>query len=406
MRWAISASVKVRTDGPASPKRRGRPWSHSLPTSTNRAATLRIIALPSSAPLSTYTSHPTSHAIYKYTRHSLSKLQLQSGYSPQPHSRPPSGADRSDPRFLDPKMSTWYSNILTTTTSRISNLQRTLLSSDADGDTEDDTHVCRVLRNYYTEKGRPFPPWLPPDPKAPAPVAPVFGAGQVGSRYGAMNMQGGGATAGQQSSGNALSSLWDSGGGAQSSPAGPASLRSGRTGGITGGSSRNPFAAAAGQQAGAGGAAQARPLPSQRGSYESAGSYGRDGPSPPPGSSGSSAQERLRQKLWGGGSRTGSPPVQQTQVQNRYAGGGAAAAGGGSGGGRTDDYEERFAPGGMYDASGASAGRAGGGSRPFMAANSPWANNEQDYSGGGRPAGGLPSGPRRTGLPSGPRMGR
>jgi hypothetical protein len=293
-------------------------------------------------------------------------------------------------------MSTWYSNILTTTTSRISNLQRTLLSSDADGDTEDDTHVCRVLRNYYTEKGRAFPPWLPPDPKAPAPVAPVFaGQTQVGSRYGAMQGS-------AQQGGNALSSLWDSGNN-QSAQAAPASLRAGRTGGITSGSSRNPFAAG-------GAAAQARPLPSDRGSYDSASSYGRDGASPPPGSSGGSAQERLRQKLWGGGSRTGSPPVQQPQggqAPSRYGGGSAAAAGGG---GRTDNYEERFAPGGMYDASG---GRAGSGDRPFMAANAPWASNEYDYSGGGntggggRSAGGLPSGPRRGGgLPSGPRMGR
>lgn len=314
------------------------------------------------------------------------------------------GADSSG-LLNRPKMSTWYSNILTTTTSRISNLQRTLLSSDADGDTEDDTHVCRVLRNYYTEKGRPFPPWLPPDPKAPTPVAPVFaGQSQVGSRYGAMQ----GGAAGQQS-GNALSSLWDNGGNQGGPATGPASLRSGRTAGITGGASRNPFAAA-GQQGGGGAAAQARPLPNPGGSYESAGSYGREGPSPPPGSSGGSAQERLRQKLWGGGGRTGSPPVQQqAPVQNRYGGGGAAAGGGG---GRTDDYEERFAPGGMYDASPGSGGRAGGGGRPFMAANSPWASNEYEYSGGsntpgsGRSAGGLPSGPRRGGLPSGPRMGR
>lgn len=301
-------------------------------------------------------------------------------------------------------MATWYSNILTTTTSRISNLQRTLLSSDADGDTEDDTHVCRVLRNYYTEKGRPFPPWLPPDPKAPPPVAPVFaGQAQVGSRYGAAQ---------PQSGGNALSSLWDSGGG-QSQPGAPSSLRAGRTRGITGGGNRNPFAAAGGGP----GAAQARPSAQQgqRGSYESASSYGRDTASPGvPGGSGGSAQERLRQKLWGGGSRTGSPAaatsVQQPppQAQSRY---GAAPSAGGGGGGR--DYEERFEPGGKYDAGGGSSGRQGGGEKPFMAANSPWASNEYDYSGGGstggggRSGGGLPSGPRRGGgLPSGPRMGR
>ncbi|KAI5292305.1 hypothetical protein KEM56_006336, partial [Ascosphaera pollenicola] len=52
----------------------------------------------------------------------------------------------------------------------ITKLQRTYFSGEADGDTEDDTHVCRVLRAYYIEKGQHFPSWLPPDPKAPPPV--------------------------------------------------------------------------------------------------------------------------------------------------------------------------------------------------------------------------------------------
>jgi hypothetical protein len=234
-----------------------------------------------------------------------------------------------------------------------------------------------VLRNYYTEKGRPFPPWLPPDPKAPAPVvAPVFaGQTQVGSRYGGITQGGQGQQGG---GGSALSSLWDSGGGGA-----PASLRTGRGG--------NPFAQ---QQAGGGD----RPLPSQRGqSYPSVNVYGRDGPSPPPpgsSSGGFSAQERLKQKLWGGGSRTGSPAsgasVQQPQPQVQGRPGGAAAGGRGGSGyeGSADSYEDRFAPGGRYDPGGgqASGGNAGGG-----------------RSGGG----GLPSGPRGGGgLPSGPRLGR
>ncbi|POR36970.1 Uncharacterized protein TPAR_02828, partial [Tolypocladium paradoxum] len=68
-------------------------------------------------------------------------------------------------------MTSWYSNLLTKTSSQISSLRSTLLASDADGDSEDDTHVCRVLRNYYADKGRPLPPWLPPDPKAAAAAA-------------------------------------------------------------------------------------------------------------------------------------------------------------------------------------------------------------------------------------------
>ncbi|EEY14002.1 predicted protein, partial [Verticillium alfalfae VaMs.102] len=66
-------------------------------------------------------------------------------------------------------MASWYKNILTNTTSQLSSLQSRLLQTENDGDTEDDTHVCRVLRAYYTQEQRPFPGWLPPDPKAPPP---------------------------------------------------------------------------------------------------------------------------------------------------------------------------------------------------------------------------------------------
>ncbi|KAI9728710.1 MAG: hypothetical protein M1828_002816 [Chrysothrix sp. TS-e1954] len=63
-------------------------------------------------------------------------------------------------------MASYLSNVLTNTTSRYNQLRRTLLSDESDGDTEDDSHISRVLRAYYVEKGRPFPPWLPPDPKS------------------------------------------------------------------------------------------------------------------------------------------------------------------------------------------------------------------------------------------------
>ncbi|KAL3957259.1 hypothetical protein ACCO45_007837 [Purpureocillium lilacinum] len=69
-------------------------------------------------------------------------------------------------------MTSWYNNLLTKTTSQISSLRSTLLSSDADGDTEDDTHVCRVLRNYYADKGRPFPPGCLPTQRPPRPRPP------------------------------------------------------------------------------------------------------------------------------------------------------------------------------------------------------------------------------------------
>lgn len=297
-------------------------------------------------------------------------------------------------------MTSWYSQLLTTTTTRITHLQRTLLSGDGDGDTEDDTHVCRVLRNHYTEKGRPFPPWLPPDPKAPPPAAPVYAQqSQVGSRYGGLVSQ---PSAGGGPPG--LSSLWDNNlvGGRQD----PQSLRQGRGApppmrgsDPAPASSRNPFAAAANSRGGDD--VQARPLPSQRaGSYQQAGAYSRDS-----GGSTGSAQDRLKQRLWGG-SKTASPssggpfqPPPQQQQQSRYGGGGS------SGGGSVENYEDRFAPGGMYDASNYGSRGAGGGSdRPFVASNSPWAYDESEYAGGGGGrSGGLPSGPRKGGLPSGPR---
>lgn len=208
-------------------------------------------------------------------------------------------------------MSAWYSNIVGATTSKISNLQRSLLNSEADGDTEDDTHVCRVLRSYYTERGRPFPGWLPPDPKAPPPVAPVYAqTSQVGSRYGGLGQQ-------PQGGGAALSSLWDN----NPAPQGPESqsLRRGRAGNgpamARANDPRNsPFRNSDPMMGGGGDTqVQARPLPSQRaGSHQAAmpSPYGRDaGSAPPTGAAaagGGSAQDRLKQRLWGG-SRTTSP---------------------------------------------------------------------------------------------------
>lgn len=248
-------------------------------------------------------------------------------------------------------MASWYSNILTNTTSRITNL----LGSEADGDTDDDTHVCRILRQYYTENGRPLPNWLPPDPKAPPP-APIIqqNSGPAASRYGAPQ---------QGAQGGGLSSLWDQNRGA------------GRGAGAAAGS-RNPFARNAATPDPA--PVQARPLPSQRaGSVQSNSvDMGAGGG----GGGASSAQDRLRQRLYGGGARTTSPssstgpfapPPQQGGGRSR--GGSAANAGSG-------DYDP-YGPGGQFD----SGSGGGGGNR---------------YGGGG-----LPSGPRRMGgLPSGPRM--
>ncbi|KAK3326304.1 Sec1-binding region of Mso1-domain-containing protein [Apodospora peruviana] len=316
-------------------------------------------------------------------------------------------------------MASWYKDLLTNASTNITKLQRTYFSGDTDGDTEDDTHVCRVLRNYYTEKGQPFPGWLPPDPKAPPPVQPVYASSQsqIGSRYGGLGQQQQGGQQQGGGSGSKLNSLWDNNG--------PASLRQGRGGGQGVASAppqaRNPFTNRLGGDQGSGGV-QPRPLPSQRsGSYQTttAGSvnssaYGRNdsvtSSSAASISSGTSAQEKLKQRLWGG-ARTTSPaaggPFQPPAAQQQSGGGGGSRWGGSSGGGGGGDYEDRFGPGGMYD------GGGGTDSPPVMSANAPWlGGGGYDYSGGGGGGGGrtasrLPSNPRRTGgLPSGPRSGR
>lgn len=88
-------------------------------------------------------------------------------------------------------MTSYWSSLLTTTTSRVASIRQNLLSSENDGDTDDDTHICRVLRSYYTEKGRSFPTWLPPDPKAPPPtiIQPVYAPANPASKYGGPGMQ-------------------------------------------------------------------------------------------------------------------------------------------------------------------------------------------------------------------------
>ncbi|GAB0134538.1 hypothetical protein EsDP_00002904 [Epichloe bromicola] len=251
-------------------------------------------------------------------------------------------------------MTSWYSNILTKTTSQISSLRSTLLSSENDGDTEDDTHVCRVLRNYYTDKGRPLPAWLPPDPKAAVAPQPLYAQSQsqsqsqVGARYGGLAAGGQPAAAAAAATGG-LSSLWESspqGGGGGGGGGQPHGLRAGRGMSGRGGGLVPPGRDEV--------QARARPLPSQRaGSYQNAQNAGA-------GAGAASAQDRLKQRLWGA-ARQPSPSQAGGQFQPPSGSGGGGAS-----------YEDRFAPGGSYGPPG-----AGG------------------YVGSGTP--------RRQGLPSGPR---
>jgi Sec1-binding region of Mso1 len=114
--------------------------------------------------------------------------------------------------------SSWTSSLST----RLANLRKGLTAFSSadekdDPDSEDSSHVSTVLRAYYIEKGRPFPPWLPPDPKHPSPQPVVqqpqnnFG-GYAG--YGASQnvygqpMQGGSGGASGGASGGGLTDLF------------------------------------------------------------------------------------------------------------------------------------------------------------------------------------------------------
>ncbi|KAB8416383.1 hypothetical protein FH972_024902 [Carpinus fangiana] len=250
------------------------------------------------------------------------------------------------------KMTTYLSSLLTSSTSKYTSLRRSLLSdsSETDGDTEDDSHIARALRAYYVEKGRPFPQWLPPDPKDARKQAALLAQQQqqqadLGQRY----AQGGYSNpyarpgmgqAQQASRGGGLSDLFGDDRGRQSAvQQQPASLRRGISGGSNASGRSNYFAGAgAGMQDPQGrltpqpqAAPQGgRPLPSQRqGSYQSSslrasgsssgpangasGDYGAAAAAPQAGggygAGAPTAQDRLKQRLWGakgaGGGTTG-----------------------------------------------------------------------------------------------------
>ncbi|KAK4968678.1 hypothetical protein LTR66_011809 [Elasticomyces elasticus] len=201
-------------------------------------------------------------------------------------------------------MSSYLSNLLTNTTSRYNSLRRTLLSDEADGDTEDDSHISRVLRAYYTEKSRPFPPWLPPDPKNAQRALQNSHAQQssygnlTGSTRGGSQTQTGGRGGG---GGGGLSDLWDPPAQQQAPPQQPVSLR--RTAqGRSAIPSQRPSQSAPQDLGSSNTLGAPRLLPSQRvGSYQS--HVSQSTPSPPPsagGGGGGTAQERLKARLWGG----------------------------------------------------------------------------------------------------------
>ncbi|RMZ90555.1 hypothetical protein DV736_g2211, partial [Chaetothyriales sp. CBS 134916] len=234
--------------------------------------------------------------------------------------------------------SSWSS----TFSSRIATLRKALTkgAEEDDPDNEDCSHVSNVLRAYYTEKGRTFPEWLPPDPKKPAPatVAPPnqYGQyGQFGNAYGTQSAPQSAHGRGGSGGRGGLSDLWDSGPPSPAVGSAPQSLRSTRptpqslrsNDSSTSQPGRGELTSTYSQPS-----SGARPLPSQRvGSFQNT-----------PAALGS--RDRLRARLQGGGSGRSSP----------------SAAGGRS----------------SYSA--ASGHNESGGS-PYVSASEPWSNPDDSY---------------------------
>lgn len=291
------------------------------------------------------------------------------------------------------------SYLTTLVTTRYASLRSLLpANSETDGDTEDDTHICRVLRAYYLEKGRPFPTWLPPDPKAPQPtIQPIYSTNpSIGSGYGGLSSGPGGASK--------LGSLWDSQPPASQSPGlrqtgGRGAPSQALRGGRDDTNNRTPPEPTV----------QARPLPSQlAGSYQNSSiprSSGSSGVSP------ASAQDRLKARLRGP-ARAGTPSG-SVGAQTQSVGSTASL-------GKNVGYGSAYDDQGLRDSN---KPTGGGGGRPFVAATSPWATNELEFSGSGYSGGitrnedpyglgqqpprvGGPRAGRRDGFPAGPRSTR
>lgn len=253
-------------------------------------------------------------------------------------------------------MSSYLASLASSTTistlgTRLSSLRRAITSGDEkdDPDNEDSSHISNVLRAYYTEKGRPFPEWLPPDPKTPV-VQPRMVATQASLQQGNTSAYGQPQAQYTGGRGGGLGDLWGESGPAQPPQSQTASLRSR-------GGSRTPVAAIGNNnnnnpshslrpehhhqqhhsQTPSPHSVSRRPLPSQRGeSYQS--SHSSSGMSDRGASSGGgSASERLRARLQGGlGSSSQSPPPSRPQPQQYQAyssDGGQGQSGYGSGGG-------------------------------------------------------------------------
>ena len=330
------------------------------------------------------------------------------------------------------------SSYLSSLTTHYSTLRRLLpnsLSEDTDLhiNSESDSHVSRVLRAYYTEKGRPFPAWLGPDPNAPskAPVPALVnpsttGAGSFRAGRGVLGANG-------RAGGGGLGDLFaDTSSQGSNKDAEPLSLRQRRPGirspGFKGGSSDSiPYPQKVAQPPAAqhnySGSTSStrntptslqpyiRPLPSQReGSYQSRlGSGAASSTSSIPSTAStaslgkeSSVQERLKARLGGGsrgtspvfgGSNTTPPPSSSSSSgvkdydpysssnYNLNSGGGSFNPYEDSGSSSTKNPHASVSDDRLPYGSN-SSNKAGNSRAPYMAATSPWVSGEDTYGAG------------------------
>ncbi|KAI9934037.1 hypothetical protein ASPWEDRAFT_322074 [Aspergillus wentii DTO 134E9] len=217
-------------------------------------------------------------------------------------------------------MSSYFSSITSSSAisnlgTRLTSLRRAITLGDEadDPDHEDCSHISNVLRAYYTEKGRPYPAWLPADPKAPAPPpSRIVATTQI--QPSAQGQTPAIVTTGGR---GGLGDLWGDSGSAQPPTSQTASLRRGRAAGAPLSATHSaPVMPSTKQQMSSSSGPSPmlhpdgpRPLPSQRaGSMQSA-------PQPPSLNRATSAQERLRQRLHGG--RSPSPSQSQSPGSSR-----------------------------------------------------------------------------------------
>ena len=266
-----------------------------------------------------------------------------------------------------PQSSSGTSTWSNTLSSRLQGLRKALTtnSEQDDPDNEDASHVSNVLRGYYTEMGRPFPSWLPPDPKKPAVALPPQQSsqyGQFGNTYGGYGANQYGNTQQPVSRnsggrGGGLSDLWDSGSAQPAAAQVPSSLRTRPERPVpqsllqSQNSARSLESHTPPQSQSQSSQSTTRLLPSQRaGSYQSAVQN-----TSAAGAAGAGSRDRLRARLQAGGSGRNSP---------------APSASGGSYGQSAYTADSAYSGGG-----------SGGSPSPFVSASQPWVGGDDEFNG-------------------------